>query len=278
MYPPLPKAPLEDAEPSRPGLSARQATTSPVYTCAPCQKAFAIASQYDAHLSFHVTCTKCTFTASKRVVDVHYQTVHGQYAGHGYKEIDVEGQTFRVLVGNAAADIVQWRAERRQKWLAMAKHAPTKGGVPARKRKWSPASEALEEGEIDEDEEARARVAEPAGSEREKRRAHERKQERRGASTSLLRRLVATDVRREQQQLLEIVHYLVATEGLMPPRTPICDAGTGDDAARDRREGEEGEAAASDAARARGPERLLASPEVHAMALGTLVLEKQECT
>jgi hypothetical protein len=33
--------------------------------------------------------------AAKRVVNAHFQTSHGQYAGSGLKEIDIEGQKFK---------------------------------------------------------------------------------------------------------------------------------------------------------------------------------------
>ncbi|RHY99083.1 hypothetical protein DYB37_011428 [Aphanomyces astaci] len=41
-----------------------------------------------------ITAPGCDFSASKRVVTSHHQTAHGQYAGSGLKEIEVEGQKF----------------------------------------------------------------------------------------------------------------------------------------------------------------------------------------
>ncbi|KAE9025080.1 hypothetical protein PF005_g4652 [Phytophthora fragariae] len=112
----------------------------------------------------HVMCPDCDFTASKRVVVVHHQTAHGEYAGEGLKEIEVEGQKFMVLVGNSAEDIAKWREERRKKWFAMSRQPkpPTTTSVSAcvaGKRKHSVSSdEDLEEGEIEEDEEAKAKI------------------------------------------------------------------------------------------------------------------------
>ncbi|TDH67766.1 hypothetical protein CCR75_006015 [Bremia lactucae] len=133
------------------------------WRCEACVKSFVIESQHEAHLKTHVTCTDCDFSASKRVVTSHHQTAHGQYAGQGLKEIDVEGQKFMVLVGNSAEDIIKWREERRKNWFAMSqqpKPMPTPSAMVAAKRKLSVSSdEDLEEGEIEEDEEAKAQVA-----------------------------------------------------------------------------------------------------------------------
>lgn len=134
-----------------------------VWKCETCVKSFLIASQYEAHVGTHVTCSDCDFSASKRVVTAHHQTAHGQYAGQGLKEIDVEGQKFMVLVGNSAEDIAKWREERRKRWLAMSRQPKPEATVTetepvAGKRKLSVSSEDLEEGEIEEDEEAKGQI------------------------------------------------------------------------------------------------------------------------
>lgn len=46
----------------------------------------------------------------------HFHGAHGQFSGTGYKVIDVEGQKFRVLMGQSPEEIAQWRAERRKKF------------------------------------------------------------------------------------------------------------------------------------------------------------------
>mmetsp|Transcript_15398 Transcript_15398/g.45993 ORF Transcript_15398/g.45993 Transcript_15398/m.45993 type:complete len:185 (+) Transcript_15398:250-804(+) len=38
----------------------------------------------------------------------------------GYQELEVEGGRFRVLVGNDAAEVEKWRAERRRRWPSRA--------------------------------------------------------------------------------------------------------------------------------------------------------------
>ncbi|KAG6950952.1 hypothetical protein JG687_00013921 [Phytophthora cactorum] len=245
--------------------------------------------------------------AARRVVTAHFQTAHGQYAGQGLKEIDVEGQKFMVLVGNSVEDITKWREERRKKWLAMSRQPkPTTTAVAAPvagKRKLSVSSEEdLEEGEIEEDEEVKAQVAlrnaatvsqpdagvqEPPvkkqrktmlckwfsrgncrfddahckyshdrsafgcrammykGScskglycpfshdtavlsgqrERSQKASKERatEQQWRGEQKSLLRKLLAKDVRVEQRKMLQIVHFLVANDLLRSSESEKAD-------------------------------------------------------
>ncbi|KAJ8578958.1 hypothetical protein ON010_g246 [Phytophthora cinnamomi] len=167
--PPLPDGPAPplppNSQPPLPYGNNEPQSGQQVWTCEPCAKSFGIASQYEAHVGTHVTCSDCDFTAAKRVVAVHHQKTHGEYAGQGLKEIDVEGQKFMVLVGNSAEDIAKWREERRKKWLAMSRQPKPPTTTPvsapvAGKRKLSVSSEEdLEEGEIEEDEEAKAQIA-----------------------------------------------------------------------------------------------------------------------
>ncbi|KAI9994784.1 hypothetical protein PInf_011615 [Phytophthora infestans] len=304
--PPLPGGPVPplppNPQPPRPyddGYEQQHPQPMPgqqVWKCETCVKSFVIASQYEAHVGTHVTCSDCDFSASKRVVTAHHQTAHGQYAGQGLKEIDVEGQKFMVLVGNSAEDIAKWRGERRKKWLAMSRQPkPTPPSVASPvtgKRKLSISSEEdLEEGEIEEDEEVKAQVAlrnavmkpvkapeEPPAKKQRKtmlckwfsrghcrfddahcKYSHDRsafgcrammfkgscskgmycpfshdtavlsgqrersqkaskeratEQQWRGEQKSLLRKLLAKDVRAEQRKMLQIVHFLVANDFL----------------------------------------------------------------
>nr|CCA26150.1 conserved hypothetical protein [Albugo laibachii Nc14] len=98
------------------------ATATASFECSACQKNFDLESQHRAHLKTHVKCEApdCEFEACKRIVVAHYQTTHGQYSGEGLKDIEIEGQTFTVLVGNSAEDIAAWRAERRKRWPSKA--------------------------------------------------------------------------------------------------------------------------------------------------------------
>ncbi|TYZ59437.1 hypothetical protein PybrP1_005484, partial [[Pythium] brassicae (nom. inval.)] len=136
------------------------------WVCKGCDKTFALESQFLAHERTHVQCHApgCGFAASKRVVGAHFQTAHGQFAGQGLKEVEVEGQKFLVLVGNSPEDIAKWRAERRKRWPSATKRAPIEATAQASvttasdtmetgrsKRKLSAASEELEDGEVDED-------------------------------------------------------------------------------------------------------------------------------
>ncbi|KAI9910471.1 hypothetical protein PsorP6_010651 [Peronosclerospora sorghi] len=256
--------------------------------CEPCAKTFELQSHYEAHVKKHVRCANCEFSACQRVVNVHYDTSHGQYVGDGLKEIEVEGQKFMVLLGNSADDIAKWREERRTKWLAMAREP--KAVIKKRARSMS-SDEDLEEGEIEEDEEAKAKISltsaamespasvkeSPAKKPRktmlckwflrgqcrfdgasckyshdrstfgcrvmmskgsctkgkncpfshdttvvsgQRKRAQKNAKQRvleqqwRGEQKSLLRKLLAKNMRLEQRQMLQIVHFLVANEFL----------------------------------------------------------------
>jgi hypothetical protein len=300
--PPLPEGPAPPLPPtSQPPLPygydqyAPQQQPRPrpgqqVWKCDACVKSFTIESQYTAHMSSHVTCSDCDFAAAKRVVTAHFETTHGQYAGQGLKEIDIEGQKFMVLVGNSAEDIAKWREERRKRWFAMSRQPklpPAAAPPVAGKRKLSASSEEdLEEGEIEEDEEAKGQIAlqkaiappepvEPAAKRQRKMlckwflrghcrfdeahckyshdtsafgcrammhkgscskgmdclfshdtavlsvqrersqkasKARATEQQWRGEHKSLLRKLLVKDVRVEQRKMLQIVHFLVASE------------------------------------------------------------------
>ncbi|KAF1323311.1 Nuclear fragile x mental retardation-interacting protein 1, partial [Globisporangium splendens] len=176
QQPPLPQrygAPLSEPLPP--------AGETAAWRCETCEKSFTMESQYEAHLKTHVSChaPDCDFSASKRVVGAHFQTAHGQYAGQGLKEIDVEGQKFMVLVGNSPEDIAKWRADRRKKWPSATKQKAAEGEAEeqvitttaasqaavadqngrdsvSKKRKLAASSladdEDLEDGEIEEDE------------------------------------------------------------------------------------------------------------------------------
>lgn len=86
--------------------------------CEPCDKEFTQLIAYDAHMGTHESCKHpgCSFSATRKVVVAHFHGAHGQFSGSGYKMIDVEGQKFRVLLGQSPEEIAQWRAERRKKF------------------------------------------------------------------------------------------------------------------------------------------------------------------
>ena len=62
----------------------------------------------------------CEFSGSRKVLAAHFHATHGQYSGSGYKDIEVEGRKFRVLLGSNEEEIEQWRAERRKKFTTVA--------------------------------------------------------------------------------------------------------------------------------------------------------------
>ena len=114
----------EVAKPAAPKQS-RQTKTKPkqepdttVYTCEACDKTMKGKSAFDAHCAQHEVCSEegCSFRATRKVLAVHFQTVHGQFAGTGMKKIEVDGQSFSVLLGTVPEEVRMWREARRAKF------------------------------------------------------------------------------------------------------------------------------------------------------------------
>jgi hypothetical protein len=86
--------------------------------CDACDKSFPSEKAYASHVATHSKCTHpgCSFEGTKKVVSVHYDTSHGTFSGTGYKDIEVEGQSFRVLMGTDSAEVEEWRNQRRKKF------------------------------------------------------------------------------------------------------------------------------------------------------------------
>ena len=93
-----------------------------IFYCEPCDKEFKNIKGYNAHIQTHEGCKHpgCQFSASKKVVIAHYHAKHGLFSGSGYKDIEVEGRKFRVLLGSDEKEIEQWRAERRKQFPTLA--------------------------------------------------------------------------------------------------------------------------------------------------------------
>ena len=93
-----------------------------VIFCEPCDKEFTSPEAYEAHAASHEGCSHegCSFTGTKKVVSAHFHSAHGEFAGTGYKDIDVEGQSFRVLLGTSPEEVEQWREARRQRFPSAA--------------------------------------------------------------------------------------------------------------------------------------------------------------
>eukprot|EP00953_Heterococcus_sp_UTEX-ZZ885_P022348 12371-Heterococcus_DN1.PRE.2 len=129
-----------DAQAEPPAAPAEEGA----WFCEPCEKDFASEAQRAAHLATHEACTHegCTFSGTRKhssckcsghlviqllkasvkwqqliaVVVAHHHAKHGKFAGSGFKNINVEGQKFRVLLGTSPEEVAQWRAERRRCW------------------------------------------------------------------------------------------------------------------------------------------------------------------
>jgi len=75
-----------------------------------------------AHNAMHEPCShpNCKFSGTKKIVGAHYLSAHGAFSGTGYKDIDVDGQSFRVLLGTSPEEVEQWRAARRMRFPSAA--------------------------------------------------------------------------------------------------------------------------------------------------------------
>eukprot|EP01032_Pedospumella_encystans_P014240 gene14240-16370_t len=104
--------------PRAPAAPVPVVETSGQWYCEPCDKEFTQLGAFEAHKNTHEKCNHpgCAFSATRKVVQAHFHGSHGQFSGTGYKTIDVEGQKFRVLMGQSPEEIEQWRADRRKKF------------------------------------------------------------------------------------------------------------------------------------------------------------------
>lgn len=111
--------------------------------CSPCEKVFTSQNAYTAHIATHDKCSVCSFEGTKKVVAAHFQSSHGAYSGNGYKQIEVEGRNFKVLMGTDPDEVAEWRDQRRKKFptkrlvaekRAHEEEARLAGGLVGRKR------------------------------------------------------------------------------------------------------------------------------------------------
>lgn len=84
--------------------------------CKPCDKTFPNLNAYNTHLSHHESCVHpgCIFQATAKVLVEHAENQHNEYAGAGFKEIVVEGKSFRVLLGTNPEEVAQWCNDRKK--------------------------------------------------------------------------------------------------------------------------------------------------------------------
>lgn len=257
--PPQPKPPTTAPQPRPPSTPCGPPQFSylhpPVLTehrsnvglcCKPCQKDFSTAASHEAHLQTHEECgfAGCDFSATRKVVQAHFLTSHGQYSGEGYKTVDVEGQKFSILLGSTPEEVSAWRTARRASFPTATRAASREedanklrsaGGVPPtssssslrkRPRDERPMSlEAAEDGQvIDKD---------PVGGGRRICKMFRKGECRRGAKCkfshdlagqgpapakkvplsaclerNLLRRLLQKEVEEEENTLLQCLHYI----------------------------------------------------------------------
>ncbi len=141
---------------SKPATSERDkgiiSSATGTFRCEPCDKELLSADSFDAHVATHEQCSHagCAFSATKKVLSAHFHSIHGEFSGSGFKDIEVEGQSFRVLLGTSPEEVEQWREARRKKYpsvanvqskldhnarLSEAGGLPAKGAVQKGKRK-----------------------------------------------------------------------------------------------------------------------------------------------
>ena len=111
------------------------------YQCPNCPNAtFTTEKALRGHMAAHITCRHegCSYTASKGLVNAHFTSVHGKFAGRGLKTVCVavpglRVQKFKICVGNHPEDIKAWISERKKRFPTR-ERVQKKGDVEARKR------------------------------------------------------------------------------------------------------------------------------------------------
>lgn len=91
-------------------------------------------SALKAHCDAHIKCAKCDFTASRKLVNAHFSSVHGKFSGGGFKSVSIavpgcRVQRFRICVGNSPDDIKKWIQERKKKFPRKVKKEKDNDGV-----------------------------------------------------------------------------------------------------------------------------------------------------
>ena len=94
----------------------------PMYTCQVCQNLdFHTQQALQEHVSSHVQCSHCSFTASKKITHAHFLSAHGKFSSGGFQQVAVnipgfKPQLFQVCVGNDPEEIKKWIDERRKNY------------------------------------------------------------------------------------------------------------------------------------------------------------------
>lgn len=124
--PPNPRGPPSMDEPTakRPRISE-----GTQHTCKICQVSMESASALQAHIQAHIACPQCDFEGSKKVVKAHFESVHGRFAGRGFKTVSIAVpgcplQRFRICVGNHPDDVKKWIDDRKRKFPRRPAAAP----------------------------------------------------------------------------------------------------------------------------------------------------------
>ena len=120
--PPPPPPPKQQTTPKTQTENTAQGEIEHQHHCETCSVSFPNQKALQAHLNSHIKCSKCSFTASKKVVSAHYKANHGEYAGRGLKTISIQIpgnrsiQKFKICIGNHPDDIQAWIEERKKRF------------------------------------------------------------------------------------------------------------------------------------------------------------------
>ena len=128
-FPPPPPPPPPPKQQTTPKIKTQTENTAQAeivlehqHHCKTCSVSFPNQKALQAHLNSHIKCSKCSFTASKKVVSAHYKAKHGEYAGRGLKTISIQIpgnrsiQKFKICIGNHPDDIQAWIEERKKRF------------------------------------------------------------------------------------------------------------------------------------------------------------------
>jgi len=91
------------------------------WTCDACKITLESEKAFKNHRRSHVKCSACDFEGAPKIVQIHYQTIHGKFSVSGFKTISVaipgcRTQKYKICVGNRPEDIQRWIAERKKRF------------------------------------------------------------------------------------------------------------------------------------------------------------------
>jgi hypothetical protein len=91
------------------------------WTCDACDLSLGSEQALKSHRKSHVKCSVCSFEAAPKVVNGHFQSVHGKFSVSGFKTVTIavpgcRVQRFKICVGSRPEDIQKWIADRKKRF------------------------------------------------------------------------------------------------------------------------------------------------------------------